>query len=693
MLSAKKAIKDWTSSFSSSLSPQSSLSSPFSHTPSSASSLSPSSTSPSRSPSPNSFFSGASKIAPSTTRKSNGQGKSRPKSMMRRLTLMKHGSASTSSSPLVFNKDSFERVLTEWDLFCEFKNYALVCFPSITFSCTIYQQLKSNKIETFQQTVDLCIENIRFWESVVEIEDLLADHDASYRNGLEDTSTSTWALSRFLNKPIASLIPVIDPVPVDIAPHFLYFHATFLARDAPLEVNVPGSIRTRIQSEMGRRKTNGDSGSVGSFSSDLFDKAIDEVISLLYLNTFKGFVAYREKNGPSKSVNMMGGGGGMLGSKANNRVDLFAWSGGKDAESDWAINSIDVIKSTLTASRRRLSFQETASAPSADSIDLDHDAQAAYLQILRETNFKPSSGTPAATSTASLKRRSTVRRASLDIRSSRDFDQPSPLKPLITHQLPPTPSPASAPNLSRPKPPPRRVMVTTKSNPLIPRLPSPLPPSPLSIRSKSALDLSAVDIGDIAATLSLGIVPRVPSPSIEKKWDTAPPRSGGVPGWPLALSPPSSPSAPRHAPILHDTFTPPSPSTPRSAPIVHDTFTPPSPSTPRLAPIVHDTFTPPSPSTPRLAPIVHDTFHSPAMFPTLASLHLAASLSQNNGERSSSLNAGSSSSRSKTPMGGHGRTSSLVNPIRSASATTERLPYLTVEEFGEDLKFGMLELR
>ncbi|KAJ3134090.1 hypothetical protein HK101_004392, partial [Irineochytrium annulatum] len=198
----------------------------------------------------------------------------------RRLTLRK---ASSYAPPLAFTKESFERTLTEADLFGEFRHYSLVgrlekCQTGgwMDDGESIWNEML--RLECYAcMTVDFCNENIKFWESVVELEDLLGDLDATYNNGLEESQT--WALSRYLNKPIASLAPVIT-VPQDATGHFLYFHATFLASDAPMEVNIPGTVRKQVVSDL----------QAGTFLSSIFDKAIDEVLSLIYQNTFKSFV-------------------------------------------------------------------------------------------------------------------------------------------------------------------------------------------------------------------------------------------------------------------------------------------------------------------------------------------------------------------------------------------------------------------
>ncbi|KAJ3308514.1 hypothetical protein HDU76_003894 [Blyttiomyces sp. JEL0837] len=176
----------------------------------------------------------------------------------RRLTLQ---DINTPQTPLIFSKESFERVLTEEKLFAEFKEYAT--------------------------NVDHCGENIMFWEGVVELEDLLTESDPTYGHGLQEPAT--WALSRFLNSPISNLYPII-PVPLTLLPHFLYFHSTFLSNNAPSEVNIQGSLRISIETVV----------ETGKFTSDVFDRAIDEVVSLLYLNTFRGFIASKEKENKEK---------------------------------------------------------------------------------------------------------------------------------------------------------------------------------------------------------------------------------------------------------------------------------------------------------------------------------------------------------------------------------------------------------
>ncbi|KAJ3308515.1 hypothetical protein HDU76_003895 [Blyttiomyces sp. JEL0837] len=182
--------------------------------------------------------------------------------------------------PLTFSKESFERALTEEELFKEFKDYAL--------------------------KVDLCMENIMFWESIVELEALLTESDPYY--GYYLTEPLTWALSRFLNNPICTHYPII-PVPLDLHPHFLYFHSVFLSNNAPSEVNILGTVRKAIEIKI----------QSGRFNSDVFDKAVDEVISLLYLNTFRGFVASKEKEFNAvllRSVKDSGIGGGNANGQA-----------------------------------------------------------------------------------------------------------------------------------------------------------------------------------------------------------------------------------------------------------------------------------------------------------------------------------------------------------------------------------------
>ncbi|KAJ3118586.1 hypothetical protein HDU96_000047 [Phlyctochytrium bullatum] len=409
----------------------------------------------------------------------------------RRLTLMKHvGSA--SEAPLAFNKESFERVLMEWELFCEFRHYSL--------------------------TVDLCMENIQFWESVCELEELLSEHDPTYRNGL-DSSTSTWALTRFLNKPQAALYPVY-PVPASVATHFLYFHATFLARDAPLEVNVPGKVRFRIQSDIAKRPSSAGKGQAAGdgFLTNIFDQAVDEVIGLLYLNTFKGFVSHRDKNGPVFSHGAPSGKG-----------EHFPWSTRSKSPNTSAFVTTSPSEGMRFSSlRRRMSFQDIVTPPTIHSADAE--AQAAYMQMMRDANFRqvtsPTSpghsyrDAPSDAATGNLSRTSSIssssirRRASLDVKrlSRLPLSEPAPPMPIPkpsvvasasmpnVHLPSPSPSPTAAGALASkiditPRPPPRKVMVSSKSPSPSPspvpqpglqypatgpgRTPSPAPPGPV----------------------------------------------------------------------------------------------------------------------------------------------------------------------------------------------------------------------
>ncbi|KAJ3208267.1 hypothetical protein HDU67_006922 [Dinochytrium kinnereticum] len=447
MLLARKALKDWTSFGSSS------------------------SFGSSKSNGASSLDGSTSSAAPLASKKGNTD---------RRLTLMKH-TGNSSFAPLVFSKDGFERILTEWALFCEFKHYAL--------------------------TVDLCMENIRFWESVVELEDLLSDVDPSYRNGLE--ASGTWALSRFLNSPVSHLAPIIT-VPQDLVAHFLYFHATFLARDAPLEVNIPGSVRNRIQTEIGNRSggakegeaTNGATG----FKSNVFDQAVDEVVSLLYLNTFRGFVAYREKNGPiAVAVSKSSQGESYPRSERPRR---------------FGSPQPDTAKSV--ALRRRMSFQQLVAPPS--SVELDLDAQAAYIQIMKDSNLNPQSSISSGSGT--LKRHSSTRRASLDVAASFDFGNPSTSRLISSPSYPismtsskfsvnstsghlpsPYPSPQASPVLDAPKPPIRKAMMApTNAGAATKRAASPLliRRKSLNISTESAAIVRS-DTMDLDSLLSFGI--------------------------------------------------------------------------------------------------------------------------------------------------------------------------------------------
>ncbi|RKO90338.1 hypothetical protein BDK51DRAFT_34944, partial [Blyttiomyces helicus] len=77
-------------------------------------------------------------------------------------------------------------------------------------------------------------------------------------------------------------------LPAALHGHFLYFHACYIAHGAPMEVNLPATVRKTISDAMetGARV----------ISCSVFDRAVDEVVAMIYYNTFAKFVKEKEKD-------------------------------------------------------------------------------------------------------------------------------------------------------------------------------------------------------------------------------------------------------------------------------------------------------------------------------------------------------------------------------------------------------------
>ncbi|TPX62763.1 hypothetical protein SpCBS45565_g06929 [Spizellomyces sp. 'palustris'] len=156
-----------------------------------------------------------------------------------------------SEFTFTFTKQCFEQVMTNPVLFSEFKK----------FSLTLH-----------------CHENLVFYESVQELESLLTLKVPSY--------VSPSALSRFVHAGTdshpASASPSPVPIPSSLLGHFLYFHACYLTLNAPTEINLPSITCQAIALRM--------MNSTQGLYSDVFDRAVDEVLSMIYFDSFGKFV-------------------------------------------------------------------------------------------------------------------------------------------------------------------------------------------------------------------------------------------------------------------------------------------------------------------------------------------------------------------------------------------------------------------
>ncbi|KAJ3309769.1 hypothetical protein HDU76_003521 [Blyttiomyces sp. JEL0837] len=118
-------------------------------------------------------------------------------------------------------------------------------------------------------------------------------------------------------------------VPPSILSEFLFFHDEFIEEGAPREVNVPATVRKEA-SKLCQLATIDRSTSI--LSSNVFDKVADEVVAMLYRDTFGRYVikkggkdavlasAASIQNGWGVSVNINGSGNGNEFASGNNKV-------------------------------------------------------------------------------------------------------------------------------------------------------------------------------------------------------------------------------------------------------------------------------------------------------------------------------------------------------------------------------------
>ncbi|KAJ3079278.1 hypothetical protein HK102_003907, partial [Quaeritorhiza haematococci] len=72
------------------------------------------------------------------------------------------------------------------------------------------------------------------------------------------------------------LAPEVE-IPDDLVSHFRYVYEVFIEEEAPFEINISSTLRRQLKNDLVQRP----------LLSSIFDPAIDEVLSLIYLNTFR----------------------------------------------------------------------------------------------------------------------------------------------------------------------------------------------------------------------------------------------------------------------------------------------------------------------------------------------------------------------------------------------------------------------
>ncbi|KAJ3021338.1 hypothetical protein HKX48_008733 [Thoreauomyces humboldtii] len=123
-------------------------------------------------------------------------------------------------------------------------------------------------------------ENLAFYTALVALEDQV----------LAEFPYTRTSIQRFLNSPGPSPSPLAPLISPTLLPHFLYFHACYLAPGAITELNVSSAILARSEDvcHAGARV-------------DVFAQAADEIIAILYFTGYRKFVESRPPP-PTKSA-------------------------------------------------------------------------------------------------------------------------------------------------------------------------------------------------------------------------------------------------------------------------------------------------------------------------------------------------------------------------------------------------------
>ncbi|KAJ3112118.1 hypothetical protein HDU96_004922 [Phlyctochytrium bullatum] len=163
-----------------------------------------------------------------------------------------------------------------------------------------------------------CGENIQFYEALAKLEDLIASSTlassiqeaAAYESAR--SAGATHALARFLRASAtatgssheeptnaSSVLVYLPPLPYIPAPpslrsKYVEMYNTFIAQASPQEVNVTDATRRRIAAALAPALA-GDAGDDAAPPATVFDAAGDEIVDLLYRDTFKRFVAWHAK--------------------------------------------------------------------------------------------------------------------------------------------------------------------------------------------------------------------------------------------------------------------------------------------------------------------------------------------------------------------------------------------------------------
>ncbi|KAJ3110905.1 hypothetical protein HDU96_006158 [Phlyctochytrium bullatum] len=253
--------------------------------------------------------------------------------------------AFNKDEPIQFTRESFAKVMVDSRLYAAFVDY----------------------VER-----EHCGENIQFYQELSKLEDLIASctlassiHEAATYESARSAG-ATHALARFLRAAAAaaaaastnslattatveepttasSVLTSLPPLPSTPAPpslrrRYLELYNTFIAQGSPQEINVTDATRRRIANALApvlaissvasgnalqapsgppssqpSPSAGGETGGTGANDdappATVFDAAGDEIVDLLYRDTFKRFVGWHAKNGLTGSSMGLGASG------------------------------------------------------------------------------------------------------------------------------------------------------------------------------------------------------------------------------------------------------------------------------------------------------------------------------------------------------------------------------------------------
>jgi len=181
----------------------------------------------------------------------------------------------------------------------EYRNPIDLVFTKDCFARILYDQFLCKEFADFIEA-DHCKENMMFFDSYSKLERLLIENVPKYENTRTQVPVSKLNpnsaqygkfVSCFLQLEDVSAHPnTISAdsifIPSAIYSHFILFHATYIAPGSPHEVNITDKLRKKIAVSLALEGGR-------NVPSSVFEGAVKEVMDLMYLNTFKKFVAAR----------------------------------------------------------------------------------------------------------------------------------------------------------------------------------------------------------------------------------------------------------------------------------------------------------------------------------------------------------------------------------------------------------------